>query len=152
MPNPSVKFEAEMRRFGVVPSNAFGAAFELEPRQSPDGDEVQLFACETVGGAPSFVVTLAPEYGFAMTGLTVYKNGRVIEEFSASDFRLVDGVFVPFKTTTVLNERAPRYYVAEREIEHIEINRPFADPEKVFEIPDGYRVQDFTQAQNSRTP
>lgn len=149
VPSRSLRIDTELKKLGIVPSGVFDPAHALSC-EGTDGDaEVRLIGRDAEG-ATAFIFTLSPERRFAVTGLTVYKGGRVIEEFTASDYREVDGVWIPYRTRTVLSERGPSYYVCERRVEEVRVNQTLGDSDELFAIPSSYRVQDLTRQASSR--
>lgn len=139
----TVDFETELSALGIVDERLFSGQYEFEERTVDDGKRVEVIARERGDDRVRFVVTLASEFKFAMTDLKVYESGKLIRVFSASDFRIVDEVFIPFRTKLSLNQPAPDYYVAERIVEEVRINPRI--PDAVFAAPPGFEIRDFSK-------
>lgn len=88
----------------------------------------------------AFDVTLRSDLDFLMTRFRRYDDdGDVIELFSASDFRRVEGVLVPFHITRRFSrEGVSDYLVEETSLQSIKLNVEL--PDKLFEMPKDVRV------------
>jgi len=145
LPSRRLQPQHELRNLGVIPAWVFEGNYELEYRAPGDAKEVQIVGREPGAGPSTIVVNVAPDLAFAMTGYTIYKDDKVVEEWGASDFRAVSGVFIPFKTRHALSYSRPGEYIAEREVEQVRINEPLPDGDATFAIPKDYRVSDLSQ-------
>jgi len=144
-PNQStLRWDTEMLKLGGIPQQVLTDAFELQS-QSEASDSFHLIFRDRATKSTRIEFSLAPRLGYAVTRMAFYDGEKLIEEFLSSDFRQVDGTFIPFKTKTVMNTPSPKFYVAEREVKEVILDRPLNDADGLFSIPQGYAVQDLSQ-------
>lgn len=144
MPFRDLHLESELRKFGVIPPWVFGGEYSLTCETPAGSTEVRLVGRVAGSDGPAIVVDVSPELGYAMTGFTLWRDGRVVDQYRASDFREIDGVFVPFKSRRVLSHSRPEQFVAERSVEEVRINQALADGE-IFSVPGNYRLSDLNR-------
>jgi len=148
---PRFDQEMELTKFGVAPRWVFVSASDTEVRPVPDkaGGCVELVGYRDK--RISFVVVWRRDLDWSMTGFTAFNtDGAVAEEFCASDFRQVDGVWIPFQTSTRrTRNRLSDWYVEERAVERVVLNPDLAGKGGLFDIPGEYRVQDLTKGKRA---
>ena len=145
------ELEVERKHLGLVPEWLLDGKYDVECRvvDGPSDRALQVVGRE--GARIAFVILLRPDLGNVMTQLTLFNpSGGVGEDFVASDFREVGGVFVPFHTLQRRTLKGPAdHRVERRTVEKVEINPTLPADAKLFEIPEGSRVQDMTEAERA---
>ena len=148
---PRYDADGELCNFGIIPSWAFLDEYKTELSASENGEAPTIQLVGHDHGCILFVIVVRPDLGFRMTHLTTFDAaGAVAEEFSASDFREIEGAFVPFRT---LKRRAREgvadYSLRHRSVQSVSLNAPLRDAEESFAIPPEYRIRDITKATRS---
>jgi hypothetical protein len=141
---PCFSADLEASRLGIIPRWVLEGDLQLALRvvQRDGKAHVEVTGRERGASTNSVLVRVQPELEYRLTRLVRYDDaGQVLEEFTASDYRALDGVLIPFKTEHRHAAHGfPDYLVRRRMVESVRLNEPVSATQ--FAIPAGYRVQD----------
>jgi hypothetical protein len=145
LPQPRFDLRGERLSLGIIPSGVFDGALHLEVlrRGTNSMPEIEVVGRDSQSGHAKVRFAVRPDYGLRLVRWTVYDpDENVVEDFRASDFRRIHGVFIPFRTELRRSAYGvPDYYVRETVVQSARVNVPLTDD--FFEIPAAYRVQNI---------
>ncbi len=144
MPYRTIQWDLEFLRLGVVPHRVFSDAVAVDFRTNPDGTH-DLLVRNKATKTLELEVTVSPRWGHAVTRCVAYEGDTLLEEFTASDFREIDGIFFPLKTKSVTHSPVTSFLTVEREIQGLTLNQPIKNADALFSIPKDYPVQDLSK-------
>ncbi|MBI5865656.1 MAG: hypothetical protein HZB38_14335 [Planctomycetes bacterium] len=139
----TIRWDSEMIKLGVIPSEMFSPGRTIESRDGDNG-AVILTVRESANSDKMVELTVDPRLGAALTRMRTFEGERLIEEITASEFRDIDGVSVPFKTRLAIHTPRQDGYVAERKVKSVKLNAGIKDADLLFGIPKDYSVQDIS--------
>lgn len=143
MPYKGFPLVQEELRLGLLPAYLFSASFSLEVRPT-DTKQFLITARNRATGQKTFEATVAPEKGNLMTEFRSFNDeGSPIEVFTASDFRRVDGVWLPFETRSEFRSEPIAPTVIVRQVRNARINAAASD--ELFAPPTDYSVTDLSK-------
>lgn len=147
---PQVSFSREESQLGALPERLFSEDYSLEVRTA-DAKQFRIIGMNKASGLRVYEATVDSERGNAMTELRIFDSGGdLIEIFTASDFRRVDGVWLPFETRTEYPAEPIAPTVIERHVRSARINPTISDA--LFAPPSDYRVVDLTGTATTKQP
>ncbi|GMU83098.1 MAG: hypothetical protein AMXMBFR47_29690 [Planctomycetota bacterium] len=150
---PQTSLDREEAQLGLLPEYLFGEDFSLEVRAAGE-KRFQIIAKSRTSGRTVFEATVDAEKGYAMTELRGFDaGGELVQVLTASDFRCVDGVWLPFETRSEYPATPITPTVIERHVDSARINPDISDA--LFAPPSDYRVVDLTggaSAANTKAP
>jgi len=135
-----LKREQILLSLGVIPESLLSSAASIDSRPVDGRAEMQLVGRSADGGM-LFEIRLSPADSYAMTSYAIFDKENLIEEFSATDFREVGGVRIPFETRWVSHRPIQRAWVTQRRVESVKINNSIQN--ELFDVPADYRVTDL---------
>lgn len=137
-----LSLDREEAQLGALPERLFGPAYSVEVRTT-DQKRFRLIGKDKESGRTMFEATVDAEKGNAMTELRNFnEGGELVEVFTASDFRRVDGVWLPFETRREVPSGPVAPIVFERHVLSTRINQKISDD--LFAPPSDYRVVNLT--------
>lgn len=146
LPQPRFDARGERLALGIIPAPVFDDGtllLDVASHGRGSGPDIEVVGRDAKDGRKVLCFAVRPEFGYRLTRWTVYgSDEEPLEDLTASEFKQVDGVFVPFRSE--LHRSAygiPSYHVERTTVESVHVNVALADD--LFEIPAGYRVQDI---------
>lgn len=143
--------DREEAQLGLLPEYLLGEDFSLEVRAAGE-TRFQIIAKSKTSGRTVYEATVDAEKGYAMTELRTFDEaGALVVVFTASDFRRVNGVWLPYATRQEFPTTPIAPTVIERNVDSARINPAVADA--LFGPPSDYRVVDLTgSASTAKAP
>lgn len=145
-----ISLDREETQLGLLPTRLFDGAFLLEVRATVE-KRVLVIGKDRASGQTMVEATVDPEWGHAMVELRTFNaDGNLVQVFTASEFRRVDGVWLPFETRSEFPSEPISPTVVVRQVRSARVNPEVADD--LFAPPSDYRVVDLTGAAPAKQP